>query len=424
MGNAPLDCTTARSDSSHDETVDPLLVRRVLEAPRYAQAKFAERIDRLPYFRRIESPSGPHIVAEGRTLANFASNDYLGMANDPRVIRGAREALDRWGFGVTGSRLMNGNLVLHGELEEEIAGFLAREASLVFPTGYTANLGLLAGLLRPSDVVVADQEIHASCLDGARLSGARLRRFRHNDVASCAQIIERESVSPSMCVIEGVYSMSGDIAPVRAIADLCRRSKTMLVVDEAHALGVVGATGGGAVEESNATRDVDAVVLTFSKALGGCGGAVAGSRGMIDALRFSARPFLFTASSTPSSIAGALTALRILARNPDYSRAPSEHASSFAEILTTRGVERLYGGGAIVSVPTGSDLRTAQAWKMLWNRSIYCNASMTPAVPPGAGALRFSFIRTQLPKEISHAANTCAMVLEEIGLLDGGDEIA
>ncbi|MGB7158938.1 MAG: pyridoxal phosphate-dependent aminotransferase family protein [Tepidisphaeraceae bacterium] len=367
----------------------------------------------MPFFRTVEGPSHPVTQIEGRQLVNLGSNNYLGLATDPRVTKAAASAIATWGVGVTGSRLMNGNLSLHRELEEEIGAFLGREAAVVLPTGYVSNLALLSALTRRGDAVAADEEIHASCHDGVRLSGASLRTFAHNDVTDMVRAVG-EDHRAGICLVEGVYSMSGDIAPLAEIGALVGSSPTMVVVDEAHALGVIGSAGRGAAEHAHAEDVVDAVVLTFSKSLAGCGGAIAGGRELIDALRYTARPFMFTASSTPASLAGALAALRVLRAHPEYAGDVRERAECFSSELNAMGTSHRHSGTAIITARLGSDARTAQAWKMLWNRGIFCNAAISPAVPAGRGGLRFSFMRTHALSDIRRAARTCGEVLNEL----------
>lgn len=385
------------------------LVGRAVEKPILSEARFADRIGRMPYFRKVGGAASPMVRVEGRSLFNLASNNYLALTTDRRVVRAATDAIRLWGTGVTGSRLMNGTLTLHEHLEADISDFFGYDAALVLPTGYTANLGLLAGLLRPSDTAVVDRDIHASCYDGVRLSGAQLVVAAHNEPADFEEKLR--ATGAALCVIEGAYSMSGDVAPVAEIADACHKHDVMIVVDEAHAVGVLGDRGRGASELADALSAVDALTITFSKSLGSCGGAIVGSRELIDCLRFAARPFMFTASNTPGALAAAHESLRILCEHPEYPAAVRELAAGFAERLRCSGIDCRYSGGAIISVPCGSDFLTAQAWKMLWNRGVFCNAAISPAVERDNGALRFSVMRTHDYCQLLTAADCCAEVL-------------
>jgi 8-amino-7-oxononanoate synthase len=385
-----------------------------LASDQYVGVKLLERLNRVPWFKTAAGPSSTRITIEGREFLNFASNNYLDLANDPRVVAAVHRAVDEWGAGITGSRLLNGSMTLHTELEQELADFYGKPAALVFPTGYTANLGLLSSLIGPGDVVAADKLIHASCLDGLRMSRARTRTFAHNDPADLERLLKADR-APQMCVIEGVYSMHGDMAPVDEIADLCTRYGTMLVVDEAHAVGTVGPTGAGAAEHYGRLDAVDAITVTFSKSLGGCGGAVVGSRELIDCLRYLARPFIYTASNTPGSLAGALEALRILRANPQYVAESRAKAAEFGRLLQDNGVRRNHAQAPVLTVHVGTDVAAVQAWRMLWNRGVYCNAVISPAVPLGEAGVRMSVLRTHDVDDLATAAKVVRQVMEELG---------
>lgn len=380
---------------------------------RMSEVRLVERFGRQPYSHVMEGPSATHTRVEGQMRLNLASNNYLGLATDARVIKAAAEAVRVWGAGTAGSRLMSGNLKLHAQLEAALCEFLNREACLVFATGYTANLGLLSSLASPADAIVADEEVHASCYDGAKLSGAELRAFPHNDVGACNRALTADSKS-SLCIVEGVYSMSGDVSPLRGLGEACRSSPALFVVDEAHSFGVLGATGRGAAQHAHAEENVDAIMLTLSKSLAGCGGVIAGPQELVDLIHYTARPFIFTASNTPSSLAGALAALSVLRDHPEYASDVRERAHAFSVELRELGVPHRYGGGGIVVVDVGSDFRTLQAWKMLWNRGVFCNAAVHPAVSKSCGVLRFSFMRTHVMPDVIAGARTCQHVLGEL----------
>jgi 8-amino-7-oxononanoate synthase len=393
-----------------------LVYERSLRSERLAQVRLLQRIGRYPYFSRVGPGAGTAITIEGKTVVNLGSNSYLDLATHPRVIEAACAAARRWGAGVTGSRLLNGNLTLHEELEEELSGFFGREAALVFPTGYTAVLGTISGLLRPDDTMVADEDVHASTLDGAGLVGAKLRKFAHSDPSSLRQRVMGLDPSPVLCAFEGLYSMHGDIAPVDELVEVCDQLSLFTVVDEAHALGTVGAKGAGASESHGSLARVDALVVTFSKSLGSCGGAVIADRPVIDVLRVTSRPFLFTASNTPSAVAAALAGLRLLRQQPELVSRLHERTSLLARMLREAGVPATAGGGPIIAIPVGDDMRTMQAWKMLLNRGVFTNPVISPAVKQGSGLLRLSVMRTHTEAQLETAARACRSLLP---LLEG-----
>src|SRR5829696_7409425 len=285
---------------------------------REEQLRAAREADLLPYFRLIESPARPIMEVEGKPRIMLGSNNYLGLTGDERVIRAAHDAIDELGTGLTGSRLLNGTTPLHLELEREIAEWQGTEEALVFSTGHQANVGTLGTILAPGDTVIADSADHASILDGCLLSRAKLRPFRHGRLDKLERQLARaaEDGGGVLVVVDGVFSMEGDVAPLPQIVELCRAHGARLMVDEAHGAGVLGARGAGASELFGVEADVDLRMGTFSKSLASCGGFIAGSHEVIDFLRISSRAFLFTASGVPAAVGAALAALRII-RSPE-----------------------------------------------------------------------------------------------------------
>src|SRR5437588_10265967 len=283
------------------------------EHERLEQLKLARELDALPYFRILEGPTLPVVEMEGKPRIMLGSNNYLGLTGDERVKQGALDALTRYGTGLTGSRFLNGTIELHLELERELAEWLGTEAALVFTTGHQANIGALGTLLGPADTVVADSGDHASILDGCLLSRAKLRPFRHNRMDLLERRLEAAAGDGGgvLVVVDGVFSMEGDIAPLPEIVELCARFGARLMVDEAHALGVLGARGAGSCELLGVEDRVDLRMATFSKSLASCGGVIAGPAEVIEFLRIQSRPFMFTASGVPASRGAALAAVRI-----------------------------------------------------------------------------------------------------------------
>src|SRR4051794_14315939 len=285
---------------------------------RSEQLRAAREADLLPYFRRLEGPAGPVVEMEGAERIMLGSNNYLGLTADERVRAAARDALDRFGTGLTGSRLLTGTSDLHLQLEGEMADWMGTEEAIVFTTGHQANVGCLGTILGPGDTVIADSADHASILDGCLLSRAKLRPFRHNRLDKLEKMLERsvDDGGGVLVVVDGVFSMEGDVAPLPQIVELTTRFGARLMVDEAHAAGVLGERGAGASELFGVEADVDLRMGTFSKALASCGGFIAGPHEVIDFLRISSRAFLFTASGVPAAVGAALAALRII-RSPE-----------------------------------------------------------------------------------------------------------
>ncbi len=353
-----------------------------------------------PYFLPLEESEGTEVVMDGRTLVMFGANNYLGLTHDPRVREAAAEAVSRYGTSCTGSRLMNGTLALHLELEDRLARFLGTERALVFATGYQSNLGAITTFLNEDHVAVCDKEIHASVIDGVRMAGARLARFRHNDPDDLDRVLSRHADTPAMVMIDGVYSMGGDIARLPEINAVARRHGARVLLDDAHGLGVVGPGGRGTAAHHGRTADIDLLVSTFSKSLASVGGVVAASGEVVDYLRHTARPLLFSAALPPADTAAALAALTILEAEPDRPALARRHAIRVRSALRVLGYDCGDSATPIIPVLIGEEFATIAAWKALTERGVYTNPVVTPAVAPGRGILRVSCMATHTDAHI------------------------
>jgi 8-amino-7-oxononanoate synthase len=415
---------------------------------RAEQLRAAREADVLPYFRVVEGPARPVVEMEGAERIMLGSNNYLGLTGDERVIQGARDALDQYGTGLTGSRLLNGTTPLHLELEAEIAQWMGTDDAIVFTTGHQANVGALGTILAPGDTVVADSGDHASILDGCLLSRAKLRPFRHNRMDKLERTLEKAAGDNGgiLVVVDGVFSMEGDIAPLPAICDLCERFGARLMVDEAHAAGVLGARGAGTGELMGVEDRVDLRMGTFSKSLASCGGFIAGSAEVIEFLRIQSRAFLFTASGVPAAVGAALAALRVIRsdegrslmarvlENARYLRDGLE-ARGFAVVppQALPGAPPLDGSAApgvvgdvvtpIVPVLVGDDWKAVFLWRALYDAGVFVNTALHPAVPPGGALLRTSVMATHDRSTLDRALEAFASVKErfeaEHGALPG-----
>jgi 8-amino-7-oxononanoate synthase len=390
---------------------------------RVAQLQAARELDTVPYFRRLESAAAPVVEMEGERRIMLGSNNYLGLTADPRVIEAAHDAIRRYGTGVTGSRLLNGTLDLHLELEAELAGWLGTEDALVFSTGHQANLGALGTILGPEDTVVVDSGDHASILDGVLLSRAKLRAFRHNRLDLLEKRLRQAETDGGgiLVVVDGVFSMEGDVAPLPEIADLAERFGARLMVDEAHGLGVLGARGAGASELLDVEERVDLRMATFSKSLASCGGVIAGPADVIDFLRIQSRPFLFTASGVPAAVGAALAATRICRSDEGrelFARvlANGEYLNAGLRSLGFHVVDPVaLPDGTRVATPivpvlVADDWKAALLWKALYDAGVYVNVALHPAVPPGGALLRTSVMATHERATLDGALDTFAEV--------------
>ena len=381
----------------------------------------------LPYFHEVESPAMPVVQMDGAPRIMLGSNNYLGLTADERVMAGARDALTRYGTGLTGSRLLNGTTPLHLELERELAEWMGTEDAIVFTTGQQANVGTLATLLSTGDTIVVDSADHASLLDGALLSRAKLRAFRHNRMDKLESTLVKAAGDGGgvMVVVDGIFSMEGDIAPLREIVALCKRFGARLMVDEAHSVGVLGARGAGTAELLGVEDQVDLRMGTFSKSLASCGGFVAGDADVIEYLKIQSRAFLFTASGVPAAVGAALAALRVI-RSPDGRElmgrvlANARHLNRGLHALGFDVVEPFPVTNAageaetiitpIVPVRVGEDWKAALLWRALWDAGVFTNVAVHPAVPPGGALLRTSVMATHDEPTIDRALEAFATV--------------
>ncbi|HLM30516.1 MAG TPA: aminotransferase class I/II-fold pyridoxal phosphate-dependent enzyme [Solirubrobacterales bacterium] len=392
---------------------------------RLEQLEAAKQGGLLPYFRVLTSEAGPVVEMEGRETIMLGSNNYLGLTGDPRVKQAARDALETYGTGLTGSRLLNGTTPLHLELESELAEFMETEDAIVFTTGHQANVGCIGTILEPGDTVICDSADHASILDGCKLSGARLRPFRHNQMSKLERMLERAAADGGgvLVIVDGVFSMEGDLCDLPAIVELCGRYGARLMVDEAHAVGVLGARGAGASELFGLEDHVDLRMGTFSKSLASCGGFIAGPAEVVEYLRIASRPFIFTASAVPAAVGAALAALRVIrAEGRDLMDRLLANARYLREGFRELGLVvvepgNLSDGGEattpVVPVVVGEDWQAVLLWKALFDAGVYTNVAIHPAVPPGGALLRTSLMASHEHEHLDRALEIVSRTIAE-----------
>ncbi|MGH2984470.1 MAG: aminotransferase class I/II-fold pyridoxal phosphate-dependent enzyme [Solirubrobacterales bacterium] len=416
-----------------DSTAKRVALSRALASPvdvfekvrthdRVEQLEAAKEGDLLPYFRILESQAGPVVEMEGRETIMLGSNNYLGLTTDERVKQAARDALEAYGTGVTGSRLLNGTTPMHLELERELAEWMGTEDAIVFTTGYQSNLGAISALLQPGDTVICDSGDHASILDGCKLSGARMRPFRHNRMDKLETMLERAMAdgSGTLVVVDGVFSMEGDVCDLPAIVELTRRHGARLMVDEAHGVGVLGERGAGACELFGLEDAVDLRMGTFSKSLASCGGFIAGSAEVIEYLRIASRSFIFSASAVPAAVGAALGALRVIrSEGPELMSRLLENATYLRQGFRNLALKLVEPGTLpdgseattpVVPVIVGEDWQAVLLWKALFEAGVYTNVAIHPAVPPGGALLRTSLMATHEKSQLDRALEIFAEV--------------
>ena len=370
------------------------------------------------WFKPISQSEDTVVVIEGKPRIMMGSNNYLGLTHHPEVLAAAKEALDEFGSGCTGSRFLNGTLELHCRLEAELAEFFGKEACLVFSTGYQANLGLISGLVGRGDVVFLDKLDHASIVDGAKLSHGETVRFNHGDLAGLERKLQKVPVGTGvMIIVDGVFSMEGDIADVPNLLKVAQKYGAALAIDDAHAVGVLGPNGDGTAAHFGVAEDVDLIVGTFSKSLASIGGFAAGAESVIHYLKHNSRPLIFTAALPPANTAGVLAALHILQREPERRDQLWANTRRLQEGLRCEGFDIGPTATPIVPVLIGPLEKTFLFWRKLFENGVFTNPVVPPAVPPSHCRLRTSLMATHTAQQIDHALEVFARLGKELGVI-------
>lgn len=358
-----------------------------------------------PYFKTLESEQAPEVVIGGKKFIMFGSNNYLGLANDPRMKEAAKKAIDQYGTGTVGSRFLNGNTVLHEELERKIANFLNRDAALLYATGYQMNLGVISALAGAGDYVIVDKLDHASIIDGCRLSGAEIKRFKHNEPKDLEKLLKSlDKNKGKLVIVDGVFSMEGDIAPVPELVSICKKYKARIVVDDAHAIGVLGKNGGGTQEYFNLTNgEIDLVVGTGSKSFATIGGFVVGDSDVIDYIRHVSRSMIFSAALAPSCVATISKGIDIIKEEPQRIKKLWENSDYLRKRFKEMGVNIGHTQTPIIPVLIGDNEKTFMLWRMLYDNGVFSNPVISPAVPPKRTLLRVVVTATHTKEQLDRA---------------------
>ena len=383
----------------------------------FTKAREVKAAGLYPYFKPISESEDTVVMIEGRKRIMLGSNNYLGLTHHPRVLEAAARALTRYGSGCTGSRFLNGTLDLHGQLEDAIAQFLGKESCLVFSTGYNANLGLISALVTRGEVVFLDKLDHASIVDGAKMSFGESERFNHGDLANLERKMERNAGKGALIVVDGVYSMEGDIADLPGLLRVGRKYGAALAVDDAHALGVIGPNGDGTAAHWGVVDEVDVIAGTFSKSLASIGGFVAASEQIVDFIRHHARPLIFTASLPPANTAGVLAALQVLQDEPERRTHLWANTRRLQEGFRSLGFDIGPTETPIVPVLIGPMDKTFVMWRRLFDAGVFTNPVMPPAVPPSQCRLRTSVMATHTFEQIDFCLEQFATIGRELGVV-------
>ncbi len=379
----------------------------------YDVAKKIQAAGLYCFFRPIEETTGGNVVTHGKKRVMIGSNNYLGLTHDPRVIEAAKVAIDRFGTGFTGSRFLNGNSVLHEELEEKLARYTQKEAALVFATGFQSNQGALSCLVGKKDVIFSDQENHASIIEGTRSAAGETIVFRHNDPADLeAKLKEhRHRFEGALIVADGVFSMSGDILKLPEIVALAKKYNCRTYVDDAHAVGVLGPKGQGTEFHFDAPNSADIVMGTFSKSFASVGGYVAGSKDVIDYIKHNARHFMFTAAMPPAAAATVLECMRIVQEEPHHLENLRKNALKMSNELNRMGYYTLGSQTPIIPLLIGDDMTALAFTQKLYENGVFATPVVRPAVPDGCALIRTSYMATHTEADLDYALT----VLEKLG---------
>ncbi|MBI5505299.1 MAG: aminotransferase class I/II-fold pyridoxal phosphate-dependent enzyme [Deltaproteobacteria bacterium] len=370
------------------------------------------------YFRRIASAQDPVVTIGGKSLIMLGSNNYLGLANHPEVKAAASRAVEQYGTGCAGSPLLNGTLELHAELEHRLASFMQRDAAVIFSTGFQVNLGVLSALLGRRDIVFLDNLDHACIIDGARLGLAKMVKYRHNDMADLAAKLARTSdENGRFIVVDGVFSMEGDLCHLPELVELKRRHDLRLMVDDAHGIGVLGQHGRGTVEHFGLESEVDLVMGTFSKSLAGVGGFVCGDRYVIDFIRHNARSQIFSASMPPASAAAVLKALEIVEREPERRQRLWENTRYMKQALDSLGYDTGEAASPVIPMVVGDDFTAYHMVADLHEEGVFANPVVSPAVPAGRAMIRTSYMATHTREHLDQALRALEVVGRRYGVI-------
>jgi 8-amino-7-oxononanoate synthase len=383
----------------------------------YEQTQELKRSGYYFFFRKLQSPQDAEVVVNGRRVIMIGSNNYLGLTNHPRVKEAAIKAIEKFGSGCAGSRFLNGNLEIHEELETKLARFFRKEAAVVFATGYQTNLGTISALLGRNDVAIIDKYDHASIIDGCRLSFGQVKKFRHNDMKDLERALEGTKGKGKLIIVDGIFSMEGDIANLPSIVELAKAYEARLMVDDAHAVGVLGEGGRGTAEHFALEDQVDLIMGTYSKSLAAIGGFVAGSKEVISFIKHIGRSMIFSASLPPSLVASVSTALDIIEEQPRLRTQLWKNTRKMLKGYKMLGYDTGTSETPIIPIIIKDSMKVYEMCKLLFENGVFVNAVVSPAVPPGRELLRTSYMATHTEEQLDKVLAAFEKVGKQLGLI-------
>ena len=369
------------------------------------------------FFRKLESAQDSEVMVNGKRVIMVGSNNYLGLTNHPRVKEAAIKAIEKFGSGCAGSRFLNGNLEIHEELEAKLARFFRKEATLVFATGYQTNLGAISALVGRNDVAIIDKYDHASIIDGCRLSFGKVKKFRHNDMKDLERVLETAKDKGKLIIVDGVYSMEGDIADLPPIVKLAKAYGARVMVDDAHGVGVLGEGGRGTAEHFGLENEVDLIMGTYSKSLAAIGGFVAASWEVINYIKHTARSMIFSASLPPALVASVSTALDIIEEQPQLITQLWKNTRKMLQGYKELGFDTGTSETPIIPIIIGDTMKVFGMCRLLFENGIFVNPVASPAVPPGRELLRTSYMATHTEEQLDRVLEAFKKVGKQMGLI-------
>lgn len=384
---------------------------------KFTKAKELISYGLYPYFRVIESAQDPEVIMNGKKMIMVGSNNYLGLTNHPKVKEAAIEAVKKYGTGCAGSRFLNGTLDIHVALEEKLAKFMRKESALVLSTGFQVNLGVISALIGKNDVVIIDKMDHASIIDGCRLSYGQVKKFKHNDMADLKRVLEENIDTAKLVVVDGVFSMEGDIANLPDIVDLSKQYNAMLMVDDAHGIGVLGKTGRGTSEHFGLEDKVDLIMGTYSKSLASIGGFISGAESVVHYIKHFARSLIFSASPPPASIASVSVALDIIENEPERREKLWRNTRKMLDGFKDLGFETCSSETPIIPIMVGENETAFKMAVMLQNEGVFANVAVSPAVPNGKALIRTSYMATHSDEQLDMVLKAFEKVGKSMGLI-------
>lgn len=384
---------------------------------KFTRAKELISVGLYPYFRVVESAQDPEVVINGRRMIMVGSNNYLGLTNHPRVKEAALEAIKKYGTGCAGSRFLNGTLNMHVELENKLARFIRKESALVFSTGFQVNLGVISALVGKDDVVIIDKMDHASIIDGCRLSYGEVRKFRHNDMADLERVLQQNNGRGKLIVVDGVFSMEGDIVDLPRVMKLAKAYGARVMVDDAHGIGVLGKTGRGTAEHFGLEEEVDLIMGTYSKSLASIGGFIAGSEEIVHYIKHFARSLIFSASPPPASVAAVSAAVDIIENEPERIQRLWKNTTKMLKEFRNLGFSVGPSETPIIPIIVGDDETAFKMAMLLQEEGVFANVAVSPAVPDGRALIRTSYMATHTEEQLDKVLAAFEKVGRNLGLI-------